>query len=186
MSGLASFVLCVIARPTVFASTPVVGCLTCVSQALETYAPRDDATQDEAVADALSRVTGGLVESICGYVRSAPDPEAQPELLTSYWEMCHRCLVFVPGLLLALPCAPELFESAIACVRHQEFQHTRAVLTFLCLFMSGTESAGPFRETVLMAMQEGLHSKCGKVLMATQEGKHSKCRRILFVELAAF
>ena len=38
--------------------------------------------------------------------------------------------------------------------RTQEFQHTRAVLTFLCLFMSGTESAGPYREQVLIAMQE--------------------------------
>ena len=68
--------------------------------------------------------------------------------------MCHRCLVFQPGLLLQLPCATYLFETGIGCVLHQEFQHTRAVLTFLCLFMSGTESAGPFRETTLCCLQE--------------------------------
>ena len=66
---------------------------------------------------------------------------------------CHRTLVFQPGLLLSLPCTPTLFEAAIACVRHQEFQHTRAVLTFICLFMCPTESANEFRETSAHCLQ---------------------------------
>lgn len=125
----------------VFGSTPVIGCLTCVSQAIETYAAEDDAEENE-VANALSHVTGGLVESICAFIRGAPDPEAQPELLTAFFEMCHRTLVCHPALLLNLAAVPTLFDAAIACVCHQEFQHTRAALTFLCLFMSGTQDAG--------------------------------------------
>ena len=37
-------------------------------------------------------------------------------------------------------------------MRHQEFQHTRAALTFLCLFMSGTQDAGPHREAAAHCM----------------------------------
>jgi len=84
---------------------------------------------------------------------ASPIEQAQPELLTAFWEMCHRCLVFQPGLLLSLPCAGALFDAAVACVRHQEFQHTRAVLTFICLFMCPTEAANPFRETSVMCIQ---------------------------------
>ena len=54
------------------------------------------------MANALSHVTGGLVESICAWIRAAPDPEAQPELLTAFFEMCHRTLVCKPSLLLNL------------------------------------------------------------------------------------
>ena len=135
----------------VFGSTPVIGCLTCVSQAIETYAAEDDAEENE-VANALSHVTGGLVESICAFIRGAPDPEAQPELLTAFFEMCHRTLVCNPALLLNLAAVPTLFDAAIACVCHQEFQHTRAALTFLCLFMSGTQDAGPHREAAAHCM----------------------------------
>ena len=38
-------------------------------------------------------------------------------------------------------------------MRHQEFQHTRAVLTFLCLFMCPTEAANEFRETSALCLQ---------------------------------
>jgi len=134
-----------------FSNTPVVGCLSCVTQAIQMYG-RDHAESE--VGDALRGIMTGFIERLCGYINASTDSESQPELLTHFWEMCHRCLVFEPGLLLQLPCSTQLFETAIACICHQEFQHTRAVLTFLCLFMSGTESAGPFRETVLMAMQE--------------------------------
>ena len=65
-----------------------------------------------------------IIQHTCAWLSSSSDPEGQPELLTAFWEMCHRCLVFQPGLLLSLPCAPQLFEAAISCVRHQEFQHT--------------------------------------------------------------
>ena len=93
------------------------------------------------MANALSHVTGGLVESICSWIRAAPDPEAQPEMLTAFFEMCHRTLVCNPSLLLNLAAVPTLFDAAIACVGHQEFTHTRAALTFLCLFMAGTQVA---------------------------------------------
>jgi hypothetical protein len=51
------------------------------------------------------------------------------------------------------PCAPQLFEAAIACVRHQEFHPTRAVLTFICLFMCPTEAANEYRETSAICLQ---------------------------------
>ena len=135
----------------VFGSTPVIGCLTCITQAIEIYAAEDD-TEENGVLKALSHVTGGLLESICGYVRNALDPEAQPELLTAFFEMCHRTLVCNPSLLLNLEAVPTLFDAAIACVCHQEFQHTRAALTFLCLFMAGTGDAGPYREAAAHCM----------------------------------
>ena len=39
-------------------------------------------------------------------------------------------------------------------MRHQEFQHTRAVLTFVCLFMCPTEGANEFRETSALCLQK--------------------------------
>lgn len=95
-----------------------------------------------------------FVQTVSSKFNAAPDPEAQPELLTAFWEMCHRTLVFNPGLLLQLPYAPSLFEAGISCICHQEFQHTRAVLTFLCLFMCPTETANPFRETSAHCLQQ--------------------------------
>ena len=72
--------------------------------------------------------------------------------------MCHRALVFRPGMLLELPCAQQLFEAAVGCVTHQEFQHTRAALTFLCLFMSGTDAHALYRETAAHCLQaSGVH-----------------------------
>ena len=49
---------------------------------------------------------------------------------------------------------PTLFDAAIAFVCHQPgvFQHTRASLTFLCLFMAGTQDAGPYREAAALCM----------------------------------
>jgi len=134
-----------------FASTTVIGCLSCVTQAIQMYG-RDAA--DDDVSHALAAIMSGFIETTCAWINSAADAESQPELLTAFWEMNHRCLVFQPGLLLQLPCATTLFETGIGCICHQEFQHTRAVLTFLCLFMSGTESAGPFRETTLCCLQQ--------------------------------
>jgi hypothetical protein len=46
-----------------------------------------------------------------------------------------------------------LFAAAITCVRHQEFTHTRAVLTFICLFLCPTESANEYRETSVHCLQ---------------------------------
>ena len=132
-----------------FQTTPVTGCLTTLRDAIELFGKESD----EELSAILSSVMTTIIQHTCASLANASDPEAQPELLTSYWEMCHRCLVFVPGLLLALPCAPELFESAIACVRHQEFQHTRAVLTFICLFMCPTEAANEYRETSALCLQ---------------------------------
>jgi len=132
-----------------FASTPVVGCLTTLRDTIERYGRQPD---DELVA-VLSQVMTTVISSVCAWLTTTSDPEAQPELLTAFWEMCHRCLVFQPGLLLSLPCAPQLFEAAIACVCHQEFQHTRAVLTFICLFMCPTESANEYRETSAHCLQ---------------------------------
>ena len=132
-----------------FASTPVVGCLTTLRDTIERYGRQPD---DELVA-VLSQVMTTVISSVCTWLTTTSDPEAQPELLTAFWEMCHRCLVFQPGLLLSLPCAPQLFEAAIACVCHQEFQHTRAVLTFICLFMCPTESANEYRETSAHCLQ---------------------------------
>ena len=132
-----------------FQSTPVTGCLTTLRDAVERFGKESDAELSEL----LSNVMTVIIQHTCTYLASSRDPEAQPDLLTAFWEMCHRCLVFVPGLLLALPCASQLFEAAIACVRHQEFQHTRAVLTFLCLFMCPTESANEFRETSALCLQ---------------------------------
>lgn len=132
-----------------FQTTPVTGCLTTLRDAVERFGQSSDAELGEL----FSTVMTVIITHTCTFLKGATDPEAQPELLTSFWEMCHRCLVFVPGLLLALPCAPQLFEAAIACVRHQEFQHTRAVLTFLCLFMCPTESANEYRETSARCLQ---------------------------------
>lgn len=142
-----------------FASTPTVGCLTCIALALETYGGERASQGKPAVEgpcrEVLSHVLGSITARVCAFLATAPDPESQPELLTAFWEACHRCLVCQPGLLLSLPCSAELFDAAIACVRHQEFQHTRAVLTFVCLFMCPTEHADEFRETSAMCLQGG-------------------------------
>jgi len=164
-----------------FPSTPVVGVLSTLRDAIEQYGRQ----QDDELHDTLLFVMSELVNFFCAWLSSTKEPEvrpmatdgdgsqriatdgdglrliqcaspieqAQPELLTAFWEMCHRCLVFQPGLLLSLPCAGALFDAAVACVRHQEFQHTRAVLTFICLFMCPTEAANPFRETSVMCIQ---------------------------------
>jgi hypothetical protein len=133
-----------------FSRTPVVGVLTCLQTALETYG----GSPQEEVAAALGQVLTVIVRGVCNFVSTAADPESQPELLTAFWEMCHRCLVCQPALLLSLPCSPDLFDVAIACVPHQEFQHTRAALTFVCLFMCPTESADEYRETSAMCLQK--------------------------------
>ena len=91
---------------------------------------------------------------MCAHLSSGQDAEGRPELLTSFFELCHRTLVFAPGLLLSLPSADALFDAAIGCVTHQEFTHTRAALTFVCLFIAGTESAGPYRETSACCLQK--------------------------------
>jgi len=134
---------------TAYQTTPVVGCLTTLRDAIERFGK----ASDPELSDMLSQVMTVIIEHTCNGLASTPDPEAQPDLLTAFWEMCHRCLVFVPGLLLSLPVAPMLFEAAIGCVCHQEFQHTRAVLTFICLYLCPTESANEFRETSAMCLQ---------------------------------
>lgn len=136
-----------------FTTTPVVGVLATLRDAIERYGGGQHAAHDEELQHVLSGVMTALVESVCAWLLATKEPEAQPELLTAFWEMCHRCLVFQPGLLLSLPCTGQLFEAAIACVRHQEFQHTRAVLTFICLFMCPTEAANPYRETSVCCLQ---------------------------------
>ena len=132
-----------------FQTCSVVGCLTTLRDAIERFGKGSDAALNEM----LSQVMTVIIQHTCAWLSSSSDPEGQPELLTAFWEMCHRCLVFQPGLLLSLPCAPQLFEAAISCVRHQEFQHTRAVLTFICLFMCPTDSANEFRETSAQCLQ---------------------------------
>uniref|UniRef100_A0A7S4B9K5 Transportin-3 n=1 Tax=Chrysotila carterae TaxID=13221 RepID=A0A7S4B9K5_CHRCT len=132
-----------------FCASPVVGCLTCITQALQMYGEKEG-----AVYDSLSDAVEKIIDVVCTWIRTAPDPEAEPELLTAFFEMCHRGLVFRPGLMLDLECMPRLFESAICCIAHQEFQHTRAALTFLCLFMSGTDAANQFRETAIHCLQQ--------------------------------
>ncbi len=133
-----------------FQSTPVTGCLTTLRDAVERFGKDSDPELSELLGHNMSVV----IKHTCAFLRSSPDPEAQPELLSAFWEMCHRCLVFVPGLLLApAGCAPELFEAGIACVRHQEFQHTRSAISFICLFMCPTEAANQFRETSAICLQ---------------------------------
>ena len=80
--------------------------LTTLRDAVERYG---GAREDAELQAVLSHVMTTLVDGVCAWLASTPDPEGQPELLTAFWEMCHRTLVFVPGLLLALPCAPQLF-----------------------------------------------------------------------------
>ena len=135
-----------------FQTCSVVGCLTTLRDAIERFGA--DAQQDANLREMLSQCMTVIIQHTCGYLSSATDPEGQPELLTAFWEMSHRCLVFQPGLLLSLPCAPQLFDAAIGCVRHQEFQHTRAVLTFICLFMCPTDSANEYRETSARCLQQ--------------------------------
>merc|ERR1712087_524138 len=130
-------------------ATPVVGCLSCITQALELYGQEED-----EVFDALAEVVERVIETVCNWLHSTHEPESEPELLMNFFEMCHRCLVFRPGLLLSLDCVPMLFDSAVTCVSHQEFQHTRAAVTFLCLFMAGTDAATQFRESTARCMQE--------------------------------
>jgi len=133
-----------------FSTTPVVGVLTTLRDAIERYGGEQ---ADEELAASLAAVMTTLIESICAWLTSTGDPESQPELLTAFWEMCHGCLVFSPGLLLTLPCATGLFDAAVGCVRHQEFMHTRAVLSFICLFMCPTDAANPYRETSVHCIQ---------------------------------
>jgi len=135
-----------------FTTTPVVGILATLRDAIERYGGQQYAA-DEELAGTLHTVMTNIIESVCAWLGSTKEPEAQPELLTAFWEMCHRCLVFQPGLLLSLPVAGQLFETAVACVRHQEFTHTRAVLTFICLFMCPTEAANAYRETSVTCLQ---------------------------------
>jgi len=132
-----------------FCATPVVGCLTCITQALEMYGEEDD-----EVRYAISEVVEQVIDTVCSWLHTTAEPESEPELLTSFFEMCHRCLVFRPGIMLNLASVPMLFDTAISCVSHQEFQHTRAALTFLCLFMSGTDAATSFRESAAHCMQQ--------------------------------
>ena len=81
-----------------FQTTPVTGCLTTLRDAIERFGKESDAELSEM----LSTVMTVIIQHTCAWLVSANDPEAQPELLTAFWEMCHRCLVFDPGLLLAL------------------------------------------------------------------------------------
>jgi hypothetical protein len=132
-----------------FCTTPVVGCLTTLRDAIERFGRESDAE----LCEMLSQVMGVIIANTCEWLKTTPEPEGQPELLTSFWEMCHRCLVFRPGLLLSLPCASQLFEAAVTCVAHQEFTSKRAVLTFICLFVCPTDSANEFRETSVLCLQ---------------------------------
>lgn len=84
-----------------FVDAPVVGCLTCLTQAVELYG----GDEDEQVEAVLSTVLGSLVQSVIGWLKTAADPEAQPELLTAFWEMCHRSLAIHPRILLKLRCS---------------------------------------------------------------------------------
>jgi len=61
------------------------------SQALELYG--------EAEEEALSAAVERVVEAVCAWVEGsgAATAEDEPELLTAFFEMCHRCLVFRPG-----------------------------------------------------------------------------------------
>ena len=135
----------------IFGGMPLPAPLECVTQAVEAYGKEDD---ESPAACALSDALAALVESVCAHLSSGQDAEGRPELLTSFFELCHRTLVFAPGLLLSLPSADALFDAAIGCVTHQEFTHTRAALTFVCLFIAGTESAGPYRETSACCLQK--------------------------------
>lgn len=107
----------------------------------------EEPEEEEALSDTLGR----LVEVMCSVMNASP--EAEPELLTAFFGMCHRCLVFRPGILLALPCVPQLFRAACGCVCHQEFTHTRAAITFLCLFLTGTAAAAAHREGAAHCLQ---------------------------------
>jgi stage V sporulation protein SpoVS len=102
---------------------------------------------------ALSEIIETLVEVMCGAMETAASPEAEPELLTAFLSMCHRCLVFRPGILLALPCVPRLFQAACGCVCHQELTHTRAAINFLTLFLTGTAAAAAHREGAAHCLQ---------------------------------
>ena len=64
----------------------------CHVQRLRSYGKEDD----ENLAAALSSVMTTLIDSVCNWLSSTTNPEAQPELLTAFWEMSHRCLVFQP------------------------------------------------------------------------------------------
>jgi len=130
---------------TTFCRRPVVGALECLTQAIELYGESHEAP----LSDTLEK----FVDAVCGWLASTAAPEAEPELLSAFFELCHRCLVFRPQLLLSLPCVASLFDAAAACVAHQEFQHTRAAITFLCLFLSGTDAANLYRESAAHCLQ---------------------------------
>ena len=136
----------------IFGGMPLPAPLECVTQAVEAYGKEDD---ESPAACALSDALAALVESVCAHLSSGQDAEGRPELLTSFFELCHRTLVFAPGLLLSLPSADALFDAAIGCVTHQEFTHTRAALTFVCLFIAGTESAAVPRGLRLLPPEVG-------------------------------
>ena len=102
-----------------------------------------ESPDEEAV---LAQAVEQMINVTCAAMESAAAPEAEPELLTAFFDMCHRCLVFRPSIILSLPCLPRLFSTACSCVCHQEYTHTRAAITFLCLFLSGTDAANAHRE----------------------------------------
>lgn len=67
-----------------FSATPVVGCLTTLRDAVERYG---GAREDAELQAVLSHVMTTLVDGVCAWLASTPDPEGQPELLTAFWEM---------------------------------------------------------------------------------------------------
>jgi len=77
-------------------------------------------------------------------VSTGESAEPEPQLLNDFFEMVHRVLVFSPLTLFALAgdagaASPgslgQLLRAAARCVTHQEFTHTRAVISCLCLFI---------------------------------------------------
>ena len=52
-------------------------------QALEMYRKEEDGLEE-----VLSDVVECFVDTVCTWLRTAPDTEAEPEMLTAFFEMC--------------------------------------------------------------------------------------------------
>lgn len=137
-----------------FQQQPSPAIVDCVKQTVELFGG------EIIIIPSLSNVLVVMTAEVCKWLERGQEQclGAVLELLTHFFELAHRYLVFSVAAILPSPVLPQLLQCAASCITHQEFQHTRAALTFLCLVLSGNEAAQPFVQHIEVAVvRHGCH-----------------------------